>query len=159
MRARQARQLVSKIQAQREAYMYVLFRYSRSNCLRDIHAIGIVTRHRPYLTSSHTTHNAPVFHFPYHRAARAASSPPSPPPTALPVLLCGDLNARPQKPRHAGSDKQEEKEEEKEYPPEAVPIVLAGGEGEDVGGSGRSLAFSSCYDLNECVFRPRRVWL
>lgn len=74
-------------------------------------------------------------------AAAAAVDPP------LPILLCGDFNARP--------PPLEGREEEEDYPAEAVPIVLAGGEGTGAE-EGGGLRFESCYDLKECVFRGRK---
>lgn len=77
-------------------------------------------------------------------AAAAVTAAAAAPP--LPILLCGDFNARP--PPLEG---REEEEEEEDYPAEAVPIVLAGGEGTGAE-EGGGLRFESCYDLNECVF-------
>ena len=78
---------------------------------------------------------------PFHHTSASRTATAASPPT-LPILLCGDLNARPPTPLGPKAA------EEEDYPPEAVPIVLAATEGT---GEDRGLGFESCYDLSECV--------
>lgn len=74
-----------------------------------------------------------------NRAARPHASPQG---SSIPILLCGDFNARPP-PRPKDNDNDDDDGDD--YPPEAMPILLNGEQ------PGRGLQFRSLYDLDECV--------
>lgn len=99
-------------------------------CAYYINHSGMVGIDRA-LAAYHPNHHRPRRTACMHRAARNEGEG-----ALLPVLLCGDFNARP--PPLEGEEAAAAAAAE--YPPEAIPIVLRAPAG-----------FRSCYNLDECV--------
>lgn len=94
---------------------------------------------------SHSTHDTLLFiaHTYTYIYIRRAARPDKTAPSSIPILLCGDFNARPP------MSVDDKRGEECDYPPEAMPILLLPDKGgEEEGGL---LRFRSLYDLDECV--------